>query len=401
MKSFTWRAYTGEGKLKTGLTVAADRADVSSQLRAQGLHPEDIHEQRSGSGTARRVKRLDADMQAVFARQLAVLLDAGLPVDEALSVVQSAGGTGVMDQTASRTRALVREGAPLSEALLSAQSGYPPYVISALRAGEASRDLAAVLDTVATHLETRRAERAVLATALIYPAFVAVVALLVCAVLMVTVAPQLAAMFDATGRPLPALTAFMLAATDWVIRNAVPLTLAAVAIVVGVPLLLRRPAIRDRWHNALLSLPLAGRLMRQDAAGQYLRTLALVIGSKQPVVEGVRNATDVLDITRFRDQSHAVTRAIEGGSPLSAALAHTSFVPPVALQLVEAGEKSARVAQMTERAALLVENSAANARKRLATLIDPLLMMLIGVFVLAVVLSVLLPIFDMQGAIQP
>lgn len=401
MKSFSWRAYTSDGRVKTGLKVATDSTEVSSKLRAEGLFPEVITEQSKGPVRRGRGKRLDGDMQAVLARQLAVLIGADLPVDEALSVAQSASGSGAMDIVASRARALVQEGAPLSEALDGAQSGYPAYVISAIRVGEASRDLAAVLDTVATHLETRRTDRAALATALIYPAFVAAVSLLVCGILMVTVAPQLAAMFEATNQPLPGITRVMLDITDWVSRNAVGLLAGLGVLVIGVPLIIRHPPVRERWHRFLLSLPIVGGLIRQEAAGQYLRTLALVISSRQPVIDGARHATDVLTIREFREQGAQVTQAIASGSRLSSALAITSFVPPIALQLVEAGETSSRVAQMTERAALIVETSLANERKRIATLIDPLLMMLIGAFVLTIVLSVLLPIFDLQGAIQP
>ncbi|SIS95405.1 general secretion pathway protein F [Roseivivax lentus] len=401
MKSFTWRAYTGDGKLKTGLDIASDRSEVSSKLKAEGLFPETIDEDVKGRLPRGRRKRLDGDMQAVLARQLAVLIESGLPVDEALSVAQSASGTGAIDVAVRQTRALVREGAPLSEALEQAQTGFPSYVISAIRVGEASRDLAAVLDTVASHLETKRADRAVLATALIYPAFVAIFAFFVCGILMVTVAPQLAAMFEATNRPLPGITRFMLGATEWIARNYVVLLSGLLGLIVGIPLLLRHSPIRDRWHRALLTLPIVGSLLRQDAAARYLRTLALVIGSRQPVIEGARYATDVLAIRDFRMESERVTQAIESGSRLSAALALTSFVPPIALQLVEAGEKSARVAQMTERAALMIETGLANDRKRIATLIDPMLMLLIGAFVLTIVLSVLLPIFDIQGAIQP
>ncbi len=401
MKSFSYRAYTADGSKRSGMIVAEDRGDAASQLRKDGLFPESIEIQATAGGSfTRRARRLDNDMQAVFARQMAVLLSAGLPVDDSLAVIRSAKGTGAMDQVATRLRALVREGAPLSEALDQGQAGFAPYVVSAVRAGEASRDLTAVFEAIADHLETRRTDRTALATALIYPAFVAAVSLIVCAILMVTVAPELAAMFEATGRPLPPLTAFMLGATDWIAGHAVPLVGIGAAAITGIPLLLRRPKLRDRWTGFLLRLPVVGRLMTLEAATQYLRTLSLVIGSRQPVVEGVRNATDVLSVSKFRDEGNRVTEAIGAGAALSQALARTSFIPDVAQQLVEAGEKSARVAQMTERAALLVETWLINDRKRLATLIDPMLMMLIGVFVLTIVLSILLPIFDMQSAIQ-
>jgi general secretion pathway protein F len=217
---------------------------------------------------------------------------------------------------------------------------------------------------------------------------------------MTTVAPEMAAMFEATGRPLPQLTQIMLGITGWISGNIVPLGLGLAATVIGVTFALRVPRIRDGWHDFLLGVPIAGKLMTLDAANQYLRTLSLVVSSRQPVVEGVESATDVLSIRRFREESQAATRAIRAGATLSSALGETSFVPPVARQLVEAGEKSARVAQMTERAAMLVETWLVNDRKRIATLLDPALMMLVGLFVLIVVLSVLLPVFDMQSAIS-
>ena len=401
MRSFTWRGYDTEGRRKSGQIVAEDAADASKRLGRQGIFPEEVLADDRARVTrgGLRQRRLDNDLQAVFARQLAVLLSAGLRVDEALSIVRDADGGPALSQVTTRAEALVLEGAPLSEALDRGNSGFPPYIISAIRAGEASRDLAGIFETIADHLETRRGDRAALATALIYPAFVAALSLLVCGILMTTVAPEIAAMFEATGQPLPGITVAMLAVTDWIMSNARLLAAVLVALIIGIPLLLRRPAVRDRVHAILLRLPLIGRLRRMEEATQYLRTLALVVASRQPVVEGAKSARDVLTITRFRDESDQATAKITAGAPLSAALAETSFVPGVARQLVEAGEKSARVAQMTERAAALVETWLVNDRRRLAALLDPILMMIIGAFVLTIVLSILLPIFDMQAAI--
>ena len=400
MKTFAYRAYTAEGARRRGQIMAEDSAEATRKLRADGLFVEDLSDGAAVGPRRRRGKRLDPDMQALFARQMAVLLSSGLPVDEALKVIHAGSGGGAIADVSLRVRAQVLEGAPLSEGLRDAAAGFAPYIVSAVKAGEASRDLAAVFETIATHLETRRSDRAALATALIYPAFVAAVSLLVCGILMVTVAPQLAEMFAATGQPLPPLTRAMLAATDWGRANGIWLVAGLGLLVLGVPLALRNDDLRARWHRFVLRLPVLGRLKQLDEAAQYLRTLALVVASRQPVIEGVRNATDVLSVRDFREDSDAVTAAINAGASLSSALGAARFVPPVARQLVEAGEKSARVAAMTERAALLVETWLVNDRKRLATLLDPILMMLIGAFVLVVVLSVLLPIFDMQSSIQ-
>ena len=162
---------------------------------------------------------------------------------------------------------------------------------------------------------------------------------------------------------------------------------------------MRVRVLRDARDAAILRLPVAGRLMRLGAAVQYLRTLALVPGSRHAVLAAVDSAGEVLDVTRFKRESDAVSEAVRQGESLSMALERLSFIPPVAQQLVSAGEMSARLARMAERAAVLVENGLSTERKRIAALLEPALMMLVGGLVLVVVLAVLLPIFDLQAVV--
>jgi general secretion pathway protein F len=157
--------------------------------------------------------------------------------------------------------------------------------------------------------------------------------------------------------------------------------------------------VRDRWHGMALRLPVIGRLLRLSAAAQYLRTLALVISSRQTVVDAVTSASDVLVIRRFRDEALDLAEAVRSGESLSQGLVRMSLIPPVCRQLVDAGEKSARLGRMTERAAVLVETWLTNERKRVSALIDPLLMMVVGGLVLVIVLAILLPIFDLQASV--
>jgi general secretion pathway protein F len=139
--------------------------------------------------------------------------------------------------------------------------------------------------------------------------------------------------------------------------------------------------------------------MRLSAAVQYLRTLALVLGSKNTVPSAVENAAEVLTIMQFRNEAADVSEAIRRGETLSQALQKLSVIPPVARQLIQAGEASVRIAGMTERSAILVENSLSTERKRIAALLEPMLMMVVGAFVLTIVLAVLLPIFDLQSVV--
>ncbi|MBY5974337.1 type II secretion system F family protein [Ferrimonas balearica] len=408
--------------------MADGRADAAQKLKTKGLFAAELHartdggERRSEStanqpsvaggaqhpGTASRPGRgwrpprraaMSSEERTIFTRQLEVLLSADVPVDMALETVAGSGVTQRMEAVAVATRAALHEGADLADAMAQADPGLPPYYLAAIASGERSGELARVVAELAQHLEVLSSDRSRIATALIYPVFVAIVSLLVCAILMTTVAPQLVSMFEASGQPLPPITRVLLAITGWFSRNWPWLGGGLAGLVLVAVPVLRRPAARQARKRMLLRLPLVGGLMRNAAAQQYLQTLALLLSSRQTALDAVESASRVLTLTHFRDQSAAAADAIRRGETLSSALQQAEFIPPVCRQLIAAGESSARVGKMTDRAARLVESWLENDRKRIAAAIEPLLMMLIGGFVLIVVLAVLLPIFDMQSMV--
>ncbi|APZ54035.1 type II secretion system F family protein [Salipiger abyssi] len=402
MRAYRYVAYTKRGQRRSGTVVAETEADAAAQLSRQELFASEIVPAREeGDGRWRRSgwrNRLSADLQAVFTRQMAVMLTADLPVETALEAV-GRGGHPALDAVAARSRAALLDGDSLTEALERAGAGFPPYYFAALRAGEAAGELAAVFSELADHLDRAGTDRAQIATALIYPAFVAAVSVLVCAILMVSVAPEIVSIFEISDRPLPVLTQYVLAVSDWCQAHLPLLGGSLAALIVLLVLSSRIGWLRDRRDRLVLRLPLAGRLKRLSASVQYMRTLALVLGSRHAVLSAVDSAVEVLTVADFRDEGHAVSRAVRQGEALSMALEQLSFLPPVARQLILAGETSVRLARMTERAATLVEHRLSTERKRIATLLEPLLMMLVGVLVLVIVLAVLLPIFDLQAVV--
>ncbi|MEL7252744.1 MAG: type II secretion system F family protein [Pseudomonadota bacterium] len=403
MNAYGYIAFTDAGKRRQGTIIAETESHAADQLRAKGLFVSQLEMRADKAGwrstlLERRKTRLTADLQAVFTRQMAVLLGAELPVEAALEAVRQ-GGHGALDAVAAGARAALMDGSPLSEALEKSGGGFAPYYLAAVRAGETAGDLQTVFGELADHLETKGTDRAQIASALVYPAFVAAVSLLVCGILMVTVAPEIVSLFEVSGRPLPQITQTVLAISDWIQNNLALLGILFAGIVVmGIAAHVNQP-LRQRRDAFLLKLPFIGRFMRLSAAVQYLRTLALVLGSKHAVVSAVENAAMVLTINRFRDEANAVSQDIRQGITLSKALERLSIIPPVARQLISAGEASVRLARMADRSAILVENGLSTERKRLAALLEPLLMMLVGGFVLIIVLAVLLPIFDLQAVV--
>ena len=402
MRAFSYTAFTAQGARRRGTLVAESEGQAADLLRGQGLFAEEITAKRERARFAfsiGRRTRLNADMRAVFTRQMAVLLSSDLSAEVALETIRSSDTSPAIEAAAAEAKAALMDGQPLSVALEMAQAGFPRFFIAAVRAGETSGDVAAVFDGLADYLESVGADRAQLATALIYPAFVAAVSLLVCGILMVNVAPEIAATFAVTGRELPRLTQVMMGISNWIEAHWIALGIGILAGTFGLVASLRVPSVRDRWHGMGLRLPVIGRLMRLSAAAQYLRTLALVISSRQTVVDAVSSASDVLVIRRFRDEALELAEAVRSGESLSQGLSRMTLIPPVCRQLIDAGEKSARLGRMTERAAVLVETWLTNERKRVSALIDPLLMMVVGGLVLVIVLAILLPIFDLQASV--
>lgn len=399
MKTFAYTAFTADGKRRRGVVVAEDETDASAKISAQGLLPSEISPQSAARPTRSRARRIDHDMLSVFTRQMAVLLSAGMAADAALEAVQTAAGANRIERLAAEARAGLMEGEPLSQALERAGGALPAWFTAAIRAGEHSGDLDAVFLTLADHLESTASDRAAITSALIYPAFVAGVAVIVCAVLMVTVAPEIVAMFAATGQELPPLTLAVLGVVDfiqayWPWLAGLLAALVALGVASG-----RVPALKNRRDRLVLRLPLAGRFLRMNEAASYLRTLALVINSRLPLTEALRFAADVLDTEGFTQEARAAGEALRRGENLSSALSRLSFLHPVARQLIQAGEASARLGPMTDRAAVLAESWLRTERKRVAVVLEPASMVVVGAMVLVIVLAVLLPIFDMQAMV--
>lgn len=426
MKRFRYIAYDGAGKRQSGALVAESEAAASRQLRAQGLFVSDLQAGSTGGAASgatggaaggphpvwRRSAlwsgrgRLNRDLQLIFTRQMAVLLAANLSLEQALEALQGqdsdtasaakAARNGPLAAVTQSARAALLDGAPLAEALAQSGAGFAQYYLAAIRAGEGAGDLAAVFAALADHLDSRETDRARISAALVYPAFITAVALLVCAILMTTVAPELAAMFALSGHELPQITRVTLAVSGWIEDNLALLGLAGLAGGGVIVLSTLWDPLWQRRARLALRLPLVGRLMRQEAAVQYLNTLGLVLSCRHTVLSATEAAGEVLEIAGFRAEATRVSEAIRRGDPLARALDQLSFLPPVARQLIQAGEAAANLAQMSARSAQLLEGSLRSSRKRIATLLEPILMLLVGTLVLGIILSVLLPIFDLQ-----
>jgi len=406
VKAFSYTAYTQEGKRRRGVILAESEVLASEQLSAKGLLTSEIvvkGSDRAGSasfGFVFRPSTLDHDLLAVFTRQMTVLLSAGMNSDAALEAVQTAAGTSRIEVLAAKARACVIEGEPLWQALERADTTLPPWFTAAIRAGEHSGELCSVFQTLADYLENSNSDRTAITSALIYPAFVTAVAILVCSILMVTVAPEIASMFEATGQELPVLTIWILWIADVIKENWGWLIVGLIGLIGMGSASSRHEGLRNWRDEVFLKLPMIGRFMRMTAAVQYLRTLALVVNSRLPAIDALKFSAEVLTIRSFRHEALDAFQALRRGESVSGALQNLSFLQPVSQQLIQVGEESARLGPMSDRAAVLAETWLRTERKRLAMILEPASMIAVGGVVLIIVLAILLPIFDMQTMVS-
>jgi len=399
MSAFRWEAVDARGRVSQGVLEAASARAARDQLRAGGLTPTAVAEA-AARADALQHTRLPAALVTLTTRQLATLVQSGMPLDQALAAVAEQAD----DARAAGIVAAVRTQLSAGEALPAALARYPrtfsPLYRGLVGAGAETGRLAEVLTRLADYLEAREALRQKVVLALIYPAIVTVIAFAVIAVLLAYVVPQVVSVYQQSRQALPWLTQALIAtsafvrATGWLWLGLV--VVAALAFVVAN----RRPAFRARWHAWLLRLPVVGRLARSLDSARFASTLAILVGSGAPLLRSLDAASDVVRMLPLARAARAATALVREGVTLSRALKEQGEFPPVLIHLVANGESSGRLGPMLQRAAEELERDAERRLAWLAALLQPALIVVMGAIVLVLVLAVMLPIVSMNQLIR-
>jgi general secretion pathway protein F len=401
MPAYEFLALDDSGRRERGVLQADSARAARTQLRERGLSPLDVDEvdaERVGA-SGRSSGRLSGVQLSLLTRQLATLVRAGLPLDEALSALAEAS-EGRAQATVLALRARVMEGAALAEAMAGFPRAFPPAFRASVAAGEHSGRLDTVLLRLADWAESRDALRRQLIGALAYPVLLLIVALAVVAGLMAHVVPQVVGVFVQSGQTLPLPTRILLELSD-VLRAGGLLWLLAVVALVGLPLLAwRQPQMRARLQGLLLRLPLLGRLLRAADTARFARTLALLGGAAVPLLEALRVATGVLQQAPLRKAMEQAARDVREGQGFARALQISGQFPPVPLRLIASGEKAGRLPEMLDEAAAQCERELQMALGLLGAALGPVVILGLGMLVLFIVLAVLLPIFELNTLIR-
>lgn len=402
MPAYAFEALLPDGQSRKG-TLEADTAKAArSQLRSQGLVPLQVQAVAASTQAASRWSRrvFGGSALAVWTRQLAGLVGSGLPLERALSSLSSEAETEAERNLVAQLRAEVNSGSTFARALAQHPQEFSGIYVAVIGAGEQSGKLGLVLEHLANDLEDQQALHAKLLGAALYPAIVSAVALCIVLFLVTYVVPQVASVFAGSKRALPLLTVLMLALSDFVRSYGLWLLLLVAAGALAAQRALRVPALRYRFDAAWLELPVLGRLSRSYNAARFASTLAMLAAAGVPILKALQAASDTLSNEAMRADAQEALVAVREGAPLASALSQKKRFPGLLSMFARLGEQTGQLPAMLQRAAQQLSSEVQRRAMQLATVLEPLLIVVMGLVVMLIVLAVLLPIIQMNQLVK-
>ncbi|GGK09720.1 type II secretion system inner membrane protein GspF [Luteimonas terricola] len=399
MAAFEYSALDVQGRSREGVVDAGNAAEARRVLESRKLLPVRVEPATVRAEQAARSRgRFNAKDLTLLTRQLATLV-AVAPLEEALRTIGSQSERAPVRRVVMATHARVVEGFRLSDAMAREPRAFPPLYRAMVAAGEGTGALPAILERLSDLHERDQQVRGKLVSALVYPAALAVTAVLVVIALMVFVVPKVVEQFESMGRELPLLTRIVIGISDLLSTWWLPMAVLLAAAVFIAARLLRRPAIRRRFDAALLRLPLLGRILRDVHAARMARTLATMSDSGLPLIEGLAITARTVGNTVLREATEQMVEVIREGGSLSNAMKRAAVFPPTLLYMATSGEDSGRLAPMLDRAADYLEREFNTFTTAAMSLLEPLIIIVLGAAVAVIVLAILLPILQFNALV--
>lgn len=400
MGAFEFTAVDSGGRETRGVIEGDTPRQVRQLLRERRLLPLTVAEVAQREATRQRSFTLRPSMTAadlsLVTRQLATLVQSSLPLEEALLAVAEQTESPRVKSILLGVRSKVMEGHTLADGLGDFPKAFPEIFRATVAAGEQSGHLDAVLERLADYSEGRQELRQKLQNAMIYPVVLTGLALLIVGGMLVYVVPKVVSVFASTGGELPLLTRSLIAVSDFLRSYGIHLAIGLAALAWGARRLLQQPGPRRRWHQTLLRLPVVGRLTRGFNTARFTRTLSILSGSGVPVLEGLRIAAEVVTNLPMQSAVQDAAERIREGAPIGRSLAASGHFPPICIHLISSGEASGELEAMLSRAAANQEKEVDGLISALMGLLEPALIVTMGLIVLMIVLAILLPIFQIN-----
>ena len=409
MPDFGYKAANAGGRVVEGQIEAKSRDDALRRLAYQGLTPVAVFDRAAGAVALKDTGKPKAAMHLSFGRdrvkrtdvmaltsELAVMLRAGLPLDNALRIMLSMDQRPPIANLLSDILAAVKGGMPLSRALSAHPQLFGSFYVNMVRSGEASGKLGAVLTRLVEHQERMRELRDSVGSALIYPAILMVIAVLSVVGILVFVVPQFESLFRDAKQALPLSTSVMLAASRFTIANGLYLLAGLGLVVILVWRWLRTSSGQRSWHGVLARLPILGRIRNEYNLGRFARTFGTLLNNGVPILTALGIAVETVEDDPLREAIKTAAPKVKSGGRLADALNATHRFEPLAINLVKVGEETGSLDKMVLEMAAILDRKVEIGIKRGLTLLEPVLILILGVFVATMIVSLLLGILAMN-----
>lgn len=406
MAAFRYEAIDAAGKTRKGVLEADTARQARSSLRERGmtaLAVALIEKESAATGWRDRLKprkRISTAELSLLTRQFSTLLNAGLGMEQALNALIEQSETDRVREIMAGVRTEVLAGLPLSRAMDKYPGVFPDIYRTLIRAGEQSGQLGDILLRLADHTEGREALRQKLVQAMIYPVIIMFVAISVVGFLLAVVVPQIVKVFSDTHQTLPLLTVVIISISHAVRKGMLLIPFVLVGLVVLVRHLWANPALRARCQRLLMKVPVIGRMMIGTNTARLASTLAILVGSGVPLLTALQAGTATVHLLPMKEAMDEVYRMVREGAALGRSMARTGLFPPMMVHLISSGEASGRLDHMLERIATQQAQELQSRVATFASLLEPVLILLMGGMVLLIVVAVLMPIFDMNQMVS-
>lgn len=401
MEAYRYEALDSEGRTVTGVLQADTARQARVQLRAQGLLPSSVDQVRARErAQAPWARGIPSAGLSLLTRQLATLLTAGLTVEQALSALIEATEESTTREVLAGIKTEVIAGLSLSAALGSYSRSFPDFYRALVHGGEESGTLPLVLRHLAEYLDARQMLKQKTSLALLYPALVTIIAIIIVAGLLMYVVPQVVQVFQHSRQSLPLLTRALIGLSDFLRMSWPYLTIAIVAGGFSVRAALRRDDIRYRWQALLLRAAWLGSLIRSSNTSRFASTLSILIAGGVPLLAALNSGARVMGNMVMRKAIENTIEQVREGASLSRALRETRVFPPLLVHLVASGEMSGKLKEMLERVAQLEAQALERRLSVFLTLLEPIMILVMGGVVLMIVLAILLPIMEINQLVH-
>jgi general secretion pathway protein F len=394
MAAYYFRAVAADGKVRTGALTAENERRAAQELRRQGLIPVYVGQQEQKSFQLRLPafggrRRRDV---LFFTQELSTLLNAGVPLDRALSITSELTENAPFRAVILDILRVLKGGKSLADSLATRPEYFSELYVNMVRAGEASGSLAAVFDRLAEFERTRDDLRSYIISSMVYPALLVVVGALSIVFLLTFVVPRFAAIFTDSNLKMPMPTRIMLEASRLVQRY---VWIAGAGLVAAVALFqtwTRSQAGRAAWDSLRLKIPLLGAALRKAETARFAQAMATLVGNGVPLVQSLQIAGGILNNRRIAAALAPVIQGVKRGEGIAGPLRRSGEFPPLAAHLLSVGEETGRLDEMFRRMAEIYDGETRAAIKRFTALFEPLIILVMGVAVGALILSMLLAI---------